>query len=294
MPDAHEGDGIDEAIVGPVQSSDSGPVQTSDTDPVSPATSHLNLIVDLTEGELIDLTEPDPARPVSGRPLELVDGHRVVTITGGDLWMAAEAFVYDLYFPIGYCEPSPLRRVEELARWSDISRFHAILNREDVVIGTVRNIFGVYDELPVGQFQRTDHRDPDPVCELSSLTVHRTVRSTGVIEHLYRSAWLDAFRSGSSAVVALIDEWLFDLFRDVYRLPFAKIGIGAHYMGSDPFPVAMPLVGEAYLPVARDNPEFWAWTLEAIAPEEIEAWGLPVYEGNSVRMSGRYAGRARR
>ena len=64
-----------------------------------------------------------PAAPpnpfVSGRPAALQPGHRVITIEGGDLWMEAEAFVYEMYVKIGYTEPSPKHQVEELARWSD-------------------------------------------------------------------------------------------------------------------------------------------------------------------------------
>ncbi|HEX2575099.1 MAG TPA: hypothetical protein VHK88_02050 [Aquihabitans sp.] len=221
--------------------------------------------------------EPAPPNPwVSGRPADLLPGHRLVTITGGDLWMEAEAFVYEMYVKIGYTEPSPRHQVEELARWSDRSRFHAVLDEHDSVIGTIRTIFGSYAELPVSQFERTDHHDPDPVCEFSSLVVDPTQRSTGVIEHLYRAGWLDAWRSGSNAVVALIDDWLFQAFRDTYRLPFRKIGISQHYMGSDPVPVAMPLQGADYHDLAAENPQFWAWTLEALTAEEVRDWRLPI------------------
>ncbi len=223
------------------------------------------------------LTPPPPrAIRVSGRPQDLLPGHRLITITGGDLWLQAEAFVYEMYVSIGYTEPSPRHQVEELARWADQSRFHAVLDENDRIIGTVRTIFGDYAQLPVSQFDRTDQADPDPVCELSSLVVDHTQRSTGVIEHLYRAGWLDAWRSGSQAVVALIDEWLFQAFRDTYHLPFRQIGEGQHYMGTDPVPVALPLKGPDYLSLARDNPHFWAWTLEALTPEEVRDWQLPI------------------
>ena len=213
---------------------------------------------------------------VSGRPQDLMPGHRLITITGGDLWLKAEAFVYDMYVSIGYTDPSPRNQVEELARWSDSSRFHAVLDENDRIIGTVRTIFGNFADLPVSKFHRTDHADPDPVCELSSLVVDHTQRSTGVIEHLYRAGWLDAWRSGSGAVVALIDDWLFEAFSNTYHLPFRQIGVGQHYMGTNPVPVALPLNGPAYLSLARDNPHFWAWTLEALSPTEVRDWNLPI------------------
>jgi hypothetical protein len=230
-----------------------------------------------TAPEVIDLRAA-PSRPPSGRPASLLPEHRLLTITGGDMWTRAEAFVYDIYRAIGYCDESPRARVEELARWEERSRFHAVVDGDDDVIGVVRTIFGPYDELPIGQFERTDHSAPNPVCELSSLTVRTDVRSTGVIEHLYRAGWLDAFRAGSTTLVALIDEWLLDVFHGTYRLPFSVVGIGMEYMGSTPVPVAMPLDGPAYRLTAEENPDFWRWTLEAVTEDERAAWHLPLLD----------------
>jgi hypothetical protein len=218
----------------------------------------------------------DHLRPPSGRPQDLLPGHRLVRVTGGDDWLKAEAFVYEMYVKIGYTDPSPRHRVEELAQFADRSIFNVVMDEDDNVIGTIRNIYGSYDHLPVNQFDRTDHADPDPVCELSSLVVDPTQRSTGVIEHLYRAGWRDAWRSGSSALVALIDDWLFDVFKDTYRLPFRRIGVGQHYMGTEPVPVALPLVAPAYLDHVRENPHFWAWILEGILPSEVNDWSLPI------------------
>mgnify|MGYP001167109220 CR=1 FL=1 len=216
------------------------------------------------------------SRPPSGRPLDLLPGHRLVRVTGGDDWLKAEAFVYEMYVKIGYTDPSPRHRVEELALFDTRSIFNVVMDESDTVIGTIRNIYGNYNDLPVNQFDRTDHADPDPVCELSSLVVDPTQRSTGVIEHLYRAGWRDAWRSGSSALVALIDDWLFDVFKDTYRLPFRRIGVAQHYMGTDPVPVALPLTAPAYLDHVRENPQFWAWILEGIQPREVNDWNLPI------------------
>ncbi len=230
------------------------------------------------EDEVIDLRDEVVERKVraaSGRPAELLPGHRLEMVTGGDRWLQLEAFVYDIYRQIGYCDESPRHRVEELARWDERSRFHAVFDEADEAVGVVRTIFGAYDELPVGKFARTDFRDRDPVCELSSLTVRTDVRSTGVIEHLYRAGWLDALRAGSEAVVALIDEWLLDVFVDTYHLPFRVIGISEEYMGGVPVPAGLPLAGAHYAPMAASNADFWAWTLEAVTAEEAIRWGLP-------------------
>ena len=103
--------------------------------------------------------------------------------------MQAEAFLYDLYLQLGYCEESPHRRVEEMARWADNSRFHAVIDGADEIVGTIRTIFGQY-ELPVGSSAaRVLPRGSG--CELASLVIRPGDRSTGVIENLYRNGWLD-------------------------------------------------------------------------------------------------------
>lgn len=236
---------------------------------------HGELVIDLRDATLAGLGIGDET--ASGRPQALQPGHRLEIIGNDDrLWDTAEAFVYQHYLDLGYTDANPSKKVAELQRWAPGSRFHAVVDDDDRIVGTVRTIFGPYEDLPVSQFERTDHTEPDPVCELSSLVVDPHLRSTGVIEHLYRAGWLDAWRSGSEAVVALIDEWLLTVFKRTYHLPFRKIGVQQHYMGSDPVPVAMPLRGEDYLPMARTNPHFWAWTLEAVAASEIADWGLPI------------------
>ena len=249
------------------------------------------LVIDLRDSTLSEVgIDPDPP---SGRPQALQPGHRLEIIgNDDDLWDAAEAFVYRNYLDLGYTEASPDQKVAELQRWAEGSRFHAVVDDDDAIVGTVRTIFGPYAELPVSQFERTDDTDGDPVCELSSLVVDPHQRSTGVIEHLYRAGWLDAWRTGSNAVVALIDEWLLTVFCRTYHLPFRKIGVQQHYMGSDPVPVAMPLQGTDYLAMARTNPHFWAWTLEAISAQEIAAWGLPIVITDDVLAAQAEAARA--
>ena len=111
----------------------------------------------------------------------------------------------------------------------------------------------------------------DPVCELASLVIRPGDRSTGVIENLYRNGWLGAFRSDSTSVVALIDPWLYRVFKDVYAMPFTVIGESHHYMGSDPVPVGMAL-GQAHLRRPRP-PQPGVLGLDPRArPEEIAAW----------------------
>ncbi len=224
----------------------------------------------------LTLADSVDRRAPSGRPADLMPGHRLVRVTGGPEWDRAEAFVHDLYVRIGYTEPNANRRVAELEPYRDRSIFNVVMDEEDRIIGTLRNIYGNYAELPVSAFDRIGEPEPGPVVELSSLVVDPTKRSTGVIDHLYRAGWLDAWRSGASYVVALVDPWLFEVFVDTYRLPFEQVGPPRPYMGGTPLPSSLPLSGAPYRRVATENPDFWSWTLEAVSPTEAAQWDLPI------------------
>ncbi len=226
-------------------------------------------------------------RGPSGRPEDLMPGHRLVRVTDGPLWDRAEAFVHDLYVRIGYTEPAPDRRVRELARYADQSFFNVVLDEDDRIVGSLRNIMGAYDDLPIGAFERTVHTDPDPVCEMSSLVVDPRVRSTGVIEHLYRAGWRDAWRAGASAMVGLMDEWLLDVFVNTYRLDFAPIGVAKDYMGTHPLPASIPLHHSAYRRQSVENPRGWAWMIEGVLPQEIVDWELPIILANDDELERR-------
>lgn len=230
-------------------------------------------VIDLTDETLASrIVSPSPI--VSGRPADLLDHHRLELVTGGDAWIAAEAFVYERYRRVGYTQPSPHQRVEELARWADRSRFHVVFSDDDRIVGTMRAIPGVFSDLPVGQFERTDFNDPDPVCELSSMVVDESVRSSGVLEHLFRAGWSDATRLGASAIVALIDVWLLEMMRFHFAMPFVPIGVPHHHMGGDVVPVAMDITRSGMAEVARNNPAWLLWNLEELSDEEIGRYDI--------------------
>lgn len=230
-------------------------------------------VIDLTDAAIASRTVV-PGPQVSGRPPDLLGHHRLVEITSGDDWMQAEAFVYQRYRRIGYAAPSPRQRVEELARWSERSRFHVVYADDGRIVGTMRTIFGRYPELPVGQFERTDDSDRDPVCELSSMVVDESVRSSGVLEHLLRAGWAAAIREGASAIVALVDLWLLEMFRNTYGMPFVPIGRPHYHMGGDVVPVAMSLHRSGMAEIARNNPGLWLWSLEEMTEEEIARFDI--------------------
>lgn len=221
-------------------------------------------------------------RRSSGRPADLSPGLRMEVVERGPLLDRAEEFVYDVYRQVGYCRTSSRKRVEELQLWSDRSVFHVVADEADVVVGTVRTVVGQYDELPIGQFLRNDFRHPDPVCELGALAVEASSRSTGVIEHLYRAGWLQAARSGSSALVAVIEPWLLEVFISSYGLAFEQIGEGMDYLGGYSVPTAFPLVPRSYEILTERNPGFMRWNGEAATVEELIKWGIPILLTDAV------------
>lgn len=214
------------------------------------------------------------ARVVSGRPAALPEHHEVITITGGDLWMEAEAFVYERYVSLGYANHSSRRRVEELARWADHSRFHAVVRDDGTFVGTVRTIFGPYQDLPVGQFDRTNFDDPNPLCELSSLVVKQEYGGSGILDHLFRAGWADAMRLGARGIVALIDTWIFDVLCDLYCMPFSQLGQPHFHMGGDVVPIVMSTSQSAMAQIAHHNPDFYRWSMEVLDDDELRLLGL--------------------
>ena len=222
----------------------------------------------------------------SGRPPDLLPHHHLVQITGGDAWMKAEAFVYDIYLKLGYTAESSRSQVEELARFHDYSRFFAVVDEDDRVIGTIRAIYGEFEDLPVGKFTRVDFEDQGAMCELSSIVVDPSVRSIGIIEHLYREGWADATRSGCSAITGLGEKWLLDAFRDTYGLPFVPVGQPKYYMGGDVIPMIMTNNVDAMHEICRCNPGYLGWNMEALTDDELDQFGF----AEVARLARRTAG----
>lgn len=230
---------------------------------------------------ILDLRELAPTgrriasgRPRSGRPPDLLPGHRMVTITGGDWWTKAERFVYDIYLKLGYTAESSRGQVEELDEYSDHSHFYAVADERDQIVGTIRAIFGSFDDLPVGKFTRVDYEDQEPMCELSSIVVDSRVRSRGIIEHLYREGWAEATRRGALTITGVGEKWLLDTFRDTYALPFVPVGLPDWYMGGLVIPMTMANTPSSMAETERENSAYWYWNLEALTADELEQSGF--------------------
>jgi hypothetical protein len=218
-------------------------------------------------------------KPKSGRPLDLLPGLELHVLDHEDAderWEKAERFVYDTYRQMDYCEVSPRQRVEVLQSWNDRSRFHVVFDENEEVVGTVRVIADAFEHLPVGMFERTDFVDPDPVAELSSLAVAPNARGLSVVVHLCRSAFVETWATGGSALVFLIDDWMVDLLADTYCLPIRSVGVQRFHMGGDVTPSAMTLRGPEFIDTARRNPHYWRWMTEAFTAQQVVDWELPI------------------
>lgn len=240
---------------------------------------------------ILDLRELAPTgrtiadgHPRSGRPPDLLPHHHVVTITGGDQWTAAERFVYDIYRSLGYTAESSRGQVEELARFADRSRFHAVVDDDGTIVGTTRSIFGSYGDLPIGKLTRVNFEDADPMCELSSIVVDPSVRSRGIIEHLYREGWSTGTRMGAKSIAGVGEKWLLDAFRNTYALPFIPVGIPEWYMGGEVIPMIMANDLASHLELISKNPSYAYWNLEALTDEEIDNLGLGALVASRPRV----------
>jgi hypothetical protein len=203
-----------------------------------------------------------------------------VDVAEGDQVAVAERLEYQVFVEIGYCEPSPSGRAEEFDPWRDESRFKVVLDTGGRIRGVVRELYGSYDDLPVGSFPRWDDYPPDPVFEYASLAVPRSARNAGIAEGLYRSVWQDALRVGAPGLVAIGAHWLLDILNGAYDLGFGQLGPGRHYMGSECLPVGTSM--SDLLTRLKNQPRFFRW-----ATEEIDLRELPVSEFRSAVASSR-------
>lgn len=238
------------------------------------------LVIDLRDDvlESIALLAPSgrtitPSSRASGRPPAMAPGLHLVAIEDDESWTRAERFVYDTYVQLGFTKENRDHQVAELAKYRDHSRFHAVINEDLEIIGTTRSIVGEWHELPIGQFSRIDFADEDPMCELSSIVVEPSLRSTGVLEHLCREGWTFAMRDGARTLAALGEKWMIEYFRAVYCMPFVPAAVPEHYMGAEIVPMTMSMLPKSMAEVARENPEWLWWNLENFTESEIERFG---------------------
>jgi hypothetical protein len=262
------------------------------TDAAMARAANENLVIDLRDHVVAagqaGIVEPDaPTVKRSGRPADLLPGLRLEVLDQQDhRWDKAERFVYDSYRKLAYCDASERSWVEELAPWTDRSQFHVVFDEDDHVVGTARLISDGYASLPVGKFTRTDHRDPDPVQELSSVVVIPSARGLSVVAYLCRSIFFTAYRNGANAIVFLLEDGLIRLLTDHYGLPVRYLGESQHYMGGRVSPSGLSLVGREYLDTARANPHYWKWMLEAATAQEVADWDLPIVLVDDVEPEG--------
>lgn len=135
------------------------------------------------------------------------------------------------------------------------------------VAGTIRTVMGKYLELPVGQLGGESAAPPDPVLEYASLAVPEDHRAQGVAEALYRAVFQDAVRSGSTALVAIGEQWIQEFLNGTFGLGFARLAPARWYMGGECFPMAVPLT-ELIDRLAAEQPSFLRYLMEDLELSE--------------------------
>jgi hypothetical protein len=206
-------------------------------------------------------------------PPALDDGHQVVVLSPGDAG-DAERLEYQVFHAAGFCEPSPTGTCVEYELYRDRSLFHCVIDSVGRTVAVVRSIVGAYDDLPVGSFPRQEGYPDDPVMEWATLAVADGVRGTGMAEALYKSSWYRAMRETDGRCVAIISDWVLELFRSGYGFPFRQLADARWYMGDWCYPVGVD--GDAMLDMLADQPRFLADVAPGLHRDEIG--GLPLAE----------------
>jgi hypothetical protein len=186
-----------------------------------------------------------------------------VGIAEGELAERARLLEYEVFVEQGYCEADPDGRIAEYRPWEDRSQFHTVVGPDGRLIAAVRTTMGSYAGLPVGKFERWDEYPPDPVIEYASLVVPKGARGLGGAEELYRSVVHQALRTEAGGLVAIGEQWLFDLLNDVYDFGFRQLGPSRWYMGGECFPMGTSM--EHLMQHFReDQPTLHDWFLEGL------------------------------
>lgn len=193
---------------------------------------------------------------------------------GGPLWDTAERFVYDVFRVSGFCGESPRGVVEETEPWRAGSRLHVITESSSVV-GVARTVIGRYDDLPVSQFDPEVEVPGGLLCEIGSLAVRPTQRGLGVANELHRRAFREGFDRGVEGFCFLVDQWMFDFFRDHYGLPVRALAPPRRFMGGDVVPTGMWMPEMLHV-IARIRPNVYRWSVEGLSPHVFDELDLPV------------------
>jgi hypothetical protein len=185
----------------------------------------------------------------------------------GDLHRAAETVEYEVFLESRMCRESPHHRVEEFDPWRDISRFTAVVSDQGEIQGVVRMMFGRFDDLQVGQFERYEPWPPDPVLEFGSLAVRREARGSWTMGWLFRDVWQEAARLGAVALVAVTEQWTVDLTNETFPVGLRQIGPAKEYMGGECFAAGVTL--EGMLDRSNAWPEWFHWGTDTIDLREV-------------------------
>jgi hypothetical protein len=192
-----------------------------------------------------------------------------VAAPGSELWHRCSSFHYDQYLKLGWVEPNPNRVVLEYEAWSsgDVA-FHAAFDVHNRLIGTLRTVFGPLHDQPLATVCRdlAPSDQHDRCVEFASLVVDPSVKSLGAAEALYASGFAWTVTHQAEHILALVDSWLFEIFRDTYSIPFEPLGEPVPYLGTTPLPLAVS-VEDLARSVSAGNPRFWSVLTSDVNPD---------------------------
>jgi hypothetical protein len=178
----------------------------------------------------------------------------------------ARGLEHDVFLAEGFIAPSARRVVEEYEHLDAQSRWY-LAERDGEPAGVLRVMAPAPRPVPaVHSFAlHPDAREElgrHRYTEVGTLAVTETHRGTDTGMHLYRAAFGDAVRAGTTAWVAVLEQWLIEHMAS-FGLPFAPMGDGRYYMGGECLPVVLDFEN-ALATLHRTDAALHAWMTEGL------------------------------
>jgi GNAT superfamily N-acetyltransferase len=179
---------------------------------------------------------------------------------------AARGLEHDVFVAEGFIPRSDRRVVEDYLELDPQSRWY-LAERDGEAAGVLRVMAPAPFPVPaVRHFAlfpgAREKLAGERYAEVGTLAVAEAYRGTDTGLHLYRAAFGDAAREGTSAWVGVIEQWLLEHLNS-FGFPFVPMGEPRHYMGGDCLPALMTF-GNALDTLHRTDPALHAWMTDGL------------------------------
>jgi len=178
----------------------------------------------------------------------------------------ARGLEHDAFVPEGFIPRSDRRLVVDYLDLDPQSRWY-LAERDGEAAGVLRVMAPAPFPVPaVRQFTlfpgALEGLAGERYAEVGTLAVAEAYRGTDTGLHLYRAAFGNAAREGTTAWVGVIEQWLLEHLSSL-GFPFVPMGETRHYMGGDCLPALMTF-RNALDTLHRTDRVLHAWMTEGL------------------------------